>query len=55
MGYQRILNPKGVQTFYGKKSQKNKQFYEGWKMEVCNVKNMTGITQNNKLEFQRPP
>jgi hypothetical protein len=32
----------------------NKGFYEGWKMEVCILKDMMGVAQNNKLEFQRP-
>jgi hypothetical protein len=31
MGYQRILDSKGVQTFYGRRNKKNKIFYEGGK------------------------
>jgi hypothetical protein len=34
---------------------KNKGFYERWKMEVCILKDMMGVAQNNKLEFQRSP
>ncbi len=33
----------------------NKGCYEGWKMEVCIIKDMMRVAQNNKLEFQKPP
>jgi len=25
----------------------NKRFYEGWKMEMCIIKNITHVAQNN--------
>jgi hypothetical protein len=46
--YQKILNPKGVQTLEEGKVKGNKELYEGgrWK---CIVINMMVVTQNNEL------
>ncbi len=35
LGYQRILHPKGAQTFEGRKSKKKQGILWKWKMEVC--------------------
>jgi hypothetical protein len=53
MGYQRILDSKGVQTFYGRRNEKKKRILWRWKMEVWIVKDTMGIAWN-KLEFQKP-
>jgi len=31
LGYQKIMDPKGIQTFYGRKAKGNKEFHEGGK------------------------
>jgi hypothetical protein len=56
LSYQRILDLKGVWTFKGGNSQKNNIKYGimwRWNMEVCIIKNMMGVAQNNELKFQR--
>jgi hypothetical protein len=35
LGYQRILNPKGVQTLEGGKNKKNRGLYEGGKWKCA--------------------
>jgi hypothetical protein len=49
LGYQRILDPKGAQTFKRRMSQKKKRTLWKWRKEVCIVRDMMAISQRNEL------
>jgi hypothetical protein len=53
MGYQRTLDPKGVQTLEGRKSQRKQKNLSRWKKKMCNIIYMKPIARNNGLKFQR--
>ncbi len=55
LGCQRILNPRGTQTFERGKNQKKWGTLWRWKKKVYIVKDMKAIARNNELKFQRLP
>jgi hypothetical protein len=46
------LDPRGVQTFKGKKSQRKQKNLWRWEKVVCNVINTMVVAHNNELKFQ---
>ncbi len=53
MGYQRIINPRGVQMCEGRKSQTKQEILWRWKKEVCIVIDTMAIAQSNKCHYQK--
>jgi len=52
LGCQRILNPRGAQTFEKKSSQKKWEIQCKWKKDVYIVRDMKAVAQN-ELYFQK--
>jgi hypothetical protein len=53
LGYQKTLDPKGVQTLERGKNQKKQKNLSRGKKKICNIIYTMPITRNNGLKFQR--